>query len=593
MANAPLVLGLWAVLWELRPHYDKTRFTDLVLFLGIQGLQVVQSYELSIWRPLKPVVQVVITAFAVLGSVLALWALSRSRKQPKELDWEPVNCQVPLVHRCLTIHSRMFPKKHSFSYKYLQVSVPVEFEGNYGKIFSVKPSQKWALFQVDPTDYLERHDEASSLKEKLAQYLESQDVPRDSWHHAYLVTAPKFLGYSFNPVSFWYIYDHRDALTTMILEVNNTFGERRMYLLKDTPNDLAADANSSRFRNHWEKDFHVSPFNSRKGHYSLSALNPFRDGTIKAPGIDNNIVLTSSKSHAKLVARLLSDGSPLDLSSVSTATILQLVLQWCWLGIFTFPRIIKEAFVLFFQRKLHVWLRPEVVASSASRAPNATEMELEKNFIGYMKQVVSSSQQPVTIILSGSIFSPQTIGTEGSTDGKPPPQQIEIRILSPEFFTRMVHYHTILQAIQCEGSLAEEKSRTIEVSLLDSLSLLLTETKLTNTLPQLAIVSRLRWTTMTSLRCTPPDLAYSRKDKSPIQTGTGFSVLDEFVISNDSEGEAESYRRIATKLFLAKRLAFGLTEVMDLLDFGMRVLFTYYSPTSWSCLVHLLAWIKG
>ncbi|RYZ78991.1 MAG: DUF1365 family protein, partial [Proteobacteria bacterium] len=41
----------------------------------------------------------------------------------------------------------------------------------------------------------------------------------------------------FNPVSFWYIYDGDAQLKYMILEVNNTFDERRLYLLRPGSSD--------------------------------------------------------------------------------------------------------------------------------------------------------------------------------------------------------------------------------------------------------------------------------------------------------------------------------------------------------------------
>jgi DUF1365 family protein len=47
-----------------------------------------------------------------------------------------------------------------------------------------------------------------------------------------LITAPKLLGYSFNPVSFWYLYSADRKLSAMILEVNNTFDERHIYFLE-------------------------------------------------------------------------------------------------------------------------------------------------------------------------------------------------------------------------------------------------------------------------------------------------------------------------------------------------------------------------
>ncbi|KAL8954704.1 MAG: hypothetical protein Q9183_006972, partial [Haloplaca sp. 2 TL-2023] len=56
----------------------------------------------------------------------------------------------------------------------------------------------------------------------------------------------------------------------MILEVNNTFDERRMYFLKNLNPDeqnqveTTTDPPKPKFKTTWPKDFHVSPFNSRK-----------------------------------------------------------------------------------------------------------------------------------------------------------------------------------------------------------------------------------------------------------------------------------------------------------------------------------------
>jgi DUF1365 family protein len=159
----------------------------------------------------------------------------------------------------------------------------------------------------------------------------------------------------------------------MILEVNNTFDERRIYLLKDDFGLSEPDLPPSRFRHSWRKDFHVSPFNSRKGHYSLTCLNAFQNGVFRAPGIDNTIVLSSSKDKVKLVARLFSEAPPIDPRQANVWDKVVLILQWCWMGLFTFPRILKEAFLLFFRRRLHVWLRPEVLPTSIARRYTSAE----------------------------------------------------------------------------------------------------------------------------------------------------------------------------------------------------------------------------
>jgi DUF1365 family protein len=213
-------------------------------------------------------------------------------------------------------------------------------------------------------------------------------VEDSEWSYAYLVTAPRFFGYAFNPVSFWYVYDSTHRLVKMIVEVNNVFGERRIYLLDGsnvvagTPQSTDSEASTSdlplgvksRFNDMWMKDFHFSPFNSRKGSYVLKALDPFPYVTYDSPRIDNTVTLLSSKDHAKLVARLNSTGPALDQDQMSVLDTTHFVLNWWWVGLVTLPRIVREASRLYYKRSLHMWLRPEVLHTGLSRIPTSTEM---------------------------------------------------------------------------------------------------------------------------------------------------------------------------------------------------------------------------
>lgn len=88
-----------------------------------------------------------------------------------------------LLFPCSTTHTRLFPKKHSFSYPYLLVGIPVGFEGNAGGIVSVKAKGKpgffsvtpWtSWFTVDAGDYLGRGRSELGLRGKLDEYLQTQ-----------------------------------------------------------------------------------------------------------------------------------------------------------------------------------------------------------------------------------------------------------------------------------------------------------------------------------------------------------------------------------------------------------------------------------
>lgn len=87
-----------------------------------------------------------------------------------------------------------------------------------------------------------------------------------------LLTQPRFLGYWFNPVSFWLLIEG-DALLAAIAEVNNTFGQRHSYLLAQP--DLAPITADTELTA--RKVFHVSPFQEVAGNYAFSfALHPDR-----------------------------------------------------------------------------------------------------------------------------------------------------------------------------------------------------------------------------------------------------------------------------------------------------------------------------
>lgn len=80
-----------------------------------------------------------------------------------------------------------------------------------------------------------------------------------------LLTQPGFLGYVFNPVSFWLAL-RGDDLIAVIAEVNNTFGDRHSYVCARPgfapirPTDRIAAT----------KVFHVSPFQDVAGTYRFA-----------------------------------------------------------------------------------------------------------------------------------------------------------------------------------------------------------------------------------------------------------------------------------------------------------------------------------
>ena len=183
----------------------------------------------------------------------------------------------------------------------------------------------------------------------------------------------------------------------MILEVNNTFDERRMYFLgrAHDSNEIAGqediEESSPRFTFLWKKDFHVSPFNDRDGSYSVSAVD------VRSGIVDVTIVLRNDTEKAKIIARDFSTesglktaadssrsksevGEGIDPVTMSIFKQVKFLLSWSWVGFSTNPRILREARILWV-KKLKVFYRPEPKLGTFGRSESPEEVVLEAAFV--------------------------------------------------------------------------------------------------------------------------------------------------------------------------------------------------------------------
>ena len=115
----------------------------------------------------------------------------------------------------------------------------------------------WASFH--DVDHL--GDPSLSLRERLSQDAAARGLSLPDGP-VLLLTNLRYLGYCFNPVSFYYCHDAAGELRLILAEVHNTFGGSHNYWLTPhgtaaTPSDAAA---SPVFRASAVKSFYVSPF---------------------------------------------------------------------------------------------------------------------------------------------------------------------------------------------------------------------------------------------------------------------------------------------------------------------------------------------
>ena len=112
----------------------------------------------------------------------------------------------------------------------------------------------WGALSFYDKDHGDGRSDSLSWLDELLQNEGINEATGEVWLHCY----PRMFGYTFKPVSFWYCHKADNTLRAIVVEVNNTFGERHCYLLDNPVFGLEQSAT---------KVFHVSPFNHVEGSY--------------------------------------------------------------------------------------------------------------------------------------------------------------------------------------------------------------------------------------------------------------------------------------------------------------------------------------
>ncbi|KAI9298396.1 DUF1365-domain-containing protein [Neoconidiobolus thromboides FSU 785] len=232
-----------------------------------------------------------------------------------------------------TIHQRYLPVQHDFKYSVFYFAIDLN---NIQQNNMFKYNQ-FSLFSIYDKDYFTNNN--YSIKENFLNYLKDKLGYSPEYYRIVFVTTPRVLGYSFNPVSFYFCYDTDLKLQKVVYEVNNTFGERHIYILEGNDNNKAII----------NRDFHVSPFNDRKGIYETE----YKD-IIKSNKLYVKLRLIDSNKDKKFMAKVSSNES-LEFTCKNLSYCL---VYFSYHALLTMPRILYEAFKLHYFKKITIFQRP-------------------------------------------------------------------------------------------------------------------------------------------------------------------------------------------------------------------------------------------
>jgi DUF1365 family protein len=225
------------------------------------------------------------------------------------------------IYSGMVKHSRVLPRAHEFCYPVSMFYLSYVEIPQLCKQFALLSYSKFNFLSFNPNEYLT----IAAIKQHISDkgyYYEDDNV--------FLLTNLSYLGYCYNPVSFYYCYDTDDVLQYILAEINNTpWDERYVYVLSCDSDDI------NKFS--LDKQFHISPFMPMEMQYQWDFSHISEHIKIKL----QNYIADSLQFEATL---------GLKKSELSSINLLKYVLKYPFSTQRTLIRIYWQAFRLWLKR---------------------------------------------------------------------------------------------------------------------------------------------------------------------------------------------------------------------------------------------------
>ena len=155
-------------------------------------------------------------------------------------------------------HRRFRPVPHEFTYPLFMSFLDIDRIPELMKVSRFAGYDRWNWTSFDNHDYF--GDPRLPLRERLHADASASGIDLPGGQ-IFLLTHLRYLGYVFNPVSFFYCYDSAGSLSMVLAAINNTFGEMHNYWM--TPRSQVIP-----------KAFHISTFMGMNCSYRFTFSDP-------------------------------------------------------------------------------------------------------------------------------------------------------------------------------------------------------------------------------------------------------------------------------------------------------------------------------
>ncbi len=187
----------------------------------------------------------------------------------------------PCVFAGRVVHKRLRPKPHAMAYDVFWLFLDLDRLAETAAQLRLLSINRWNAISFHERDHGERSesrrrdrhighlagDGDGSLAAHVRQTFAAHGLAH-AGHRVCLLSYPRIVGYTFNPIAVYFGYDAGGALAGAIYEVNNTFGERHSYVTAISPDCAPVHAHGC------TKRLYVSPFTEMAGRYSFRLTEP-------------------------------------------------------------------------------------------------------------------------------------------------------------------------------------------------------------------------------------------------------------------------------------------------------------------------------
>lgn len=152
------------------------------------------------------------------------------------------------LYDCQVFHRRLWPRQHEFLYRIFLFAFDLDEVGERAPGDWLLGINRPALYSLQTQDHF--GGAKVPFREQAELFLRGQGVA-ETPSRILLVTHPRFLGYTFNPISVWFCEAADGSPLGAVAEVGNTFGELKPYFVPPAARGFFLRT---------PKHFYVSPF---------------------------------------------------------------------------------------------------------------------------------------------------------------------------------------------------------------------------------------------------------------------------------------------------------------------------------------------